>query len=625
MKKDNINDYIMITRISSDNKKIITFSDIHADIHSLIICLRDCAGSIKGTLSAEELETQLFTSIKIVKDSDDREYFYNSVTNEPYDISLGFSWIHDCNKCIVIIGDLIDGKRVGANNVEEHEYPQIEAKIIFFINALIRQGGVIYKILGNHEIINIIKPDETYLFTNDKIYSYMTVNGIPEYRTNFFKMNKIGYNALFYHGCYVLLQIDNNIFVHGQLVGENYSYYEIWNEILNYDFDSDIQHNFGTSDLIFRLTKLWFSILIIIVYKTIYVKNLIKWSELHYYYKYDFENIYKMVVKDVDDELIKYTDDKKAIFLKQQLNFLDGNIKYIHDMLYANPRDKITLVSILKPEIEKLKYFIISSYLNSDNSELWKRHYGFSTSQDPLLCKVVQDDLTSYNKFNDMLAERIVIGHCTQNIYTTEFKENTSYHTVIPSEDGMVERVIPPSKTGQSYYNDKFDNLIFGITMDCPHETHGTHRLYKVDVGASRGFDSFTNYKQIYDDIDYLNFLNFSTGCNMDCSYDEESHDQTLIQTDNINIDHIIKNFMKTFISRIPQVLEINGNSINIIRSTIKNIYMNQRRYILNDLLKNYFLMDTVQKGGGLDKQLLYKQKYTKYLIKMLNLTDSLL
>ena len=655
-----------ITRISSNGKKIVTFSDIHADIHSLIICLRDCAQVINGTLSFEELENLLKSHIDVFIDYSGK-VICKKQNGELFDSSLGFSWIKNCMKCVVIIGDFIDGKRVINDEICEHEYPQIEFKILAFINALIFQGGDIYKLLGNHELLNITNPEQMYLFENDKKNAYTKVNDRQEFRKDFFKIDTIGYNAIFYRKCYMLLQIDETIFVHGQLSGENYTYYEVLNCVLNYNVVNDIKRNINNEKIKNKITQMWYAFVSIIIYKSIYIKNLEKWLLLYQYLKTNISNTETMLCDDINQficENIHNPDmQKNCDILRSQLSHYLSHIKFITKTLDVY-HTKTELLQILKPEFTKLKQ-IIFSYLNN-SEELWGRHYGFGN--DDLLNNVVENDLTSYNIHNGgIIAQRIVIGHCTQNIFTASDKIKTSYHTVIHTDNDMIERLIPPSLSSAPYYTSKSDNLIFGITMSVPCDCKNKlHKLYKVDVGTSRCFDVFSNYQSLLTDIENLDFCennNYITDLSLvidneelpfiingdfnendnsellqieyksenynndtellriDCQDENDDYDVKLSISDD-NYDEVtelqtiqnsylnssfstelskyflIKKFLYEFISRSPQILEINNNDISIVRASLKNIVFNQPRHILNLLLQNKYIMETVQNGG---------------------------
>ena len=143
--------------IDPEIKHIFTLSDIHADIHALIIALRDCAKVIKK-------KDGFFDNMYSLE-----QYLLKNLDTDPtYQDDLNYEWCQD-NTYLVIIGDIIDGFRnlkppnynIYKNNNElEHEYIQIEIKILKFINALNKQAlqksSRIIKLLGNHEVINIL-------------------------------------------------------------------------------------------------------------------------------------------------------------------------------------------------------------------------------------------------------------------------------------------------------------------------------------------------------------------------------------------------------------------------------------------------------------------------------------
>lgn len=228
---------------------IFAFSDIHGDIHSLIISLRDCAKVIrkKSTFSFDQNH----------EDSNVEELLNIDINTEDgaYIDDLNYEWC-GTNEQIVIIGDLLDGNRQNNITIDkgqtrpslENEYPQIEIKIIRFINSLIDQAqavltetriGMIYKLLGNHEIVNmamniefddpsynsLISEYKKYIFPNDQTMGSKPVpyyENIPRYRT--FIYGYPGYNLLFKHTCRYLLKINGNVFVHGGLLTSDDTY-----------------------------------------------------------------------------------------------------------------------------------------------------------------------------------------------------------------------------------------------------------------------------------------------------------------------------------------------------------------------------------------------------------------
>ena len=91
----NINYYNTVINDRSLNN-IYVFSDIHADVHALIIALRDCAKVIKKR--SNFISTEKLLNIDIV--DNDNGYIHD----------LMYEWCGD-NSQVVIIGDFIDGRR----------------------------------------------------------------------------------------------------------------------------------------------------------------------------------------------------------------------------------------------------------------------------------------------------------------------------------------------------------------------------------------------------------------------------------------------------------------------------------------------------------------------------------
>ena len=108
------------------------------------------------------------------------------------------------------------------NGLECTNYPQIEIKILRFINAINQQAlashGRIIKILGNHEFESI-KPHNYSFFDN---YTFKSDNQRINYYRGFnrqkvFNYGNEGFRILFQDGCGLLIKINNTIFAHGQL------------------------------------------------------------------------------------------------------------------------------------------------------------------------------------------------------------------------------------------------------------------------------------------------------------------------------------------------------------------------------------------------------------------------
>ena len=226
-------EYIKLNTVNKHNGKVFALSDIHGDLHSLIISLRDCAKVIgkHGYNNGEnnevvDPEIELNLLIDICTEDND------------FDETFGYEWIGG-NSYIVICGDIIDPKRSeidpptnsnycikddhissSCNKIPCLNYPQIEIKILRFINAMNERafinGGRIIKLLGNHEIESIKENNNNFI---DK---YSFTNSGREYyrgktRYEIFNFGNEGFKLLLKYDCKILIIINNTIFVHGQI------------------------------------------------------------------------------------------------------------------------------------------------------------------------------------------------------------------------------------------------------------------------------------------------------------------------------------------------------------------------------------------------------------------------
>lgn len=464
-------------------ERIIALSDIHSDIHSLIIALRDCAKVIrkKNGFNPDELDKE--TELLLESDLN---------VNSNYIDDLNYEWCGG-NTHVVICGDILDGFRGDIitrhshqssrcfNECLEHEYDQIEIKIYRFINALNKSSGNrIHKILGNHEFMNLIDIlPQDYVSYNTFIPNKTKELGLDYYncisRIDYFKWNRQGGDLIFQDGVGILLKINNNIFVHGS-----------------------IDHN-KTLD------------------QYIEINNLLNTKEI------------------LNDELIFY---------------ILGNF---NNTLFGRGYDR---------------------YNNKENVI---QHIKCNEIKQNLSNFIVKGERYNVNDF------RIIVGHCVQSVYNNKNNVKNSTFTKI-TNDGVREIVNGTVYTGIKNSSSD-DNMIFGISMECVKtddfnpfggdiilinddnvdELNDDERIiYKVDIGSSRGFDSsrFPNNKLSEKDM---------------------------------------------FGPRVPQVLEIIDNKVQILRSTIKNTRVHQPRYSYENHASK---IPELNKDHYLKKYLKYKEKY---------------
>ena len=537
--------------------KIISFSDIHADIHSLIVALRDCGKVIRKRTQFnqekkdDELEKYLNVNLNNLIDLNEEEQ------QKKYPDDLGYEWIGK-STIVVIVGDILDGKRMNdkrmlikRNNkmVLEHEYPQIELKILKFINALNAQAmnntfkSRIFKLLGNHEVMNFASEAKNYIFNNDmtnlNYYNKMKRNSI-------FNYGRYGHKLLFKDGCWSILMINKYIFVHGQIlestskrsVKPDFNYYTKLNNDIN-SHDSKLFYNAVTE--LSQASNSFSSQL----WKRDY-GNSKKTSER-------YEKIIQKVGLNTDE------NDDKFKNAEYESDFCKNEVVFNFDK------------------------FLSGSGLKLD-----------TTSQTIPTKKYNSDDLI------------IVIGHCPQYIASESLKEYATTINELAHEDKITQTFSGKTMNG------KFDgdnNLIFGITMECPLYSHNDnwiksnpttqdnnkYKVYKVDVGSSRGFDEMQSFDWIL--------------------------------KNNSNLAE--KNAL---FARTPQIILFEGNNVSIIKSQMKNTRIHQHREIYEKMIADKY--DETNPDGTpkypFDKQELnlnnskyYKEKYLKYKQKYIQLKKS--
>jgi len=198
-----------------DESPIYAIGDIHGDIIPLIICLRDCCKVIKkygfNPLEKDEELNNLMAT--------------ENMTN--FDNTLGYLWCGGKAK-VVFCGDLLDNVRK-ETATKPGEFPFEEAKILLFINSInnqaMIQGGRLYKVLGNHDLKNLVNSDpdnhnyKKYISKHARdhdMYKRTSENGkITRY--NYFFPGNDGAKLIGKNGAFLFLMINDFIFVHGSI------------------------------------------------------------------------------------------------------------------------------------------------------------------------------------------------------------------------------------------------------------------------------------------------------------------------------------------------------------------------------------------------------------------------
>ena len=463
--------------------RIIALSDLHGDLDALLIALRDCAKVIKCIVEQKKLIELLQMNIFKIEDE------------LTFDLKLPliFEWCGG-NTHVVIIGDILDGKRIDTIDKITQKpvndvYPQVEIKMLKILNFLDflasneNSGGRVIKLIGNHELINFItdKDEIEHLLLQEMLCGRPNTTNAHHYKNNTFNEEK--YKEDLSYCSKTRAQYFN--------IGET-------------GFDLFMERGSG---VILQINE----------------------------------------IDEIDD--INLIDGKPHVV---NINiFVHGQL--VSDDIFGNFAfyDNINkwLNSIFPDtESEQFKNFKL---LNEGNSILWQREYGMPYYIDVRLLAfngvtdfyeyVVKNDLRTFFKgtpfevnIEDHIKNtKIIIGHCFQNSQETGLM-NTTFSAIQNIDDCCVACCAP----AVSDYTDIDKDFVFGITMECPKdETNTKHAIYKVDVSASRAFDTESSYKvSIMDDV------------------------------------------KRNFLRRVPQVLEIIGADTRILRTTLSNMRKYQIR-----------------------------------------------
>ncbi len=502
------------TNILKPNSKIIALSDIHGDLQSLIISLRDCGKVIKkknNTFDPNKYDSDL--EIELEKDLNE---------DSTYKSDLGYEWIGG-ETIVVICGDMIDPNRTKmCKKLNGHEctyYPQIELKIIMFINVIgamaKNTGGNIIKLLGNHELVNTTSGEISENF----ISKYAFPIGFNNYykgvsRSKIFNVGQEGFKLLFEGGCGILVKVNNWIFIHGGLASKPYEYFNELNQWFcnpdNQDTNSQTQweNKIQKSELDNQIGK-----------SPLWTRNLGDPSEM-------------------SNRLDKSNELDKSNRLEKSNGLTKSNNNFCIDL--------VNLFKIFKG--------------------------------DGLVIKEDSNDL------------KLVIGHCVQSdlsIFQNELSySNNSFEygqtlgTIdLEKSDLQVDVIGGKIYTGKSIFNKLDKSKVFGISMECETGTDNLARLYRVDIGSSRGYDYFRGHD------------------NMIITPEEE---------------------IKYIYSKTPQILIIEPtNKVTIVKSKIKNTRIHLPRPQYESAITNVPELD-IHSSNNLH----YKSKYIKYKEKYLKLKN---
>jgi hypothetical protein len=545
-----MNQYIdNISELNISNEiKIITLSDIHGDIQSLIIALRDCGNVIK------KKEGFSFNNKTIDSNLDELLLIDISSNDYNYTDDLNYEWCGN-DTHIVIVGDFLDAKRennditvkkniiisisgkfktIEEKNYGMNEYPQIEIKLFKFLNSLNKQakkyGGRIIKMFGNHEIYNILSDNYQNFIRR---YGYNETFLVKNYykqqnRFDSFKIGGEGYKLLIEDGIYLLFKINNNLFIHGELINKHsekpylnkmtFEDYNYINYIINFDsnllYSSNIIKNIIINNLI-------------TIYNTIGIDN----DSPLWQRTFGSSDLIESRIKDND----LFCKNIKNIFhtLKgnnlfndniDDLRIIIGHCPQYFSTVYNQPNTTFSHVieqdeikEILGPQLEIIKDTTYLPNKLTIKDEHYKKYYELSGLKEQIKKNESPGDLYE-DHFNDDFFKQ------SYTIDNTKLIDKTKYDI-----------------KHRGYANlDK--QIVFGISMECDKDKDASDsHIYKVDVGSSRGFD-----------------------------------DSQLLQYSQLSE----KNKIQYLLSRTPQILQIRNNKPEIIRSKLNNTLIHQPRVL---------------------------------------------
>jgi hypothetical protein len=438
-------------------EKIYFISDIHGDMYSFIINLRDNAKVIKkkrdylfnhDVLDAD-LERQMNINLNKLCQyktniSDNilepriHQYSYIDENDDKiildYNDDMNYEWIGG-NSHIIIVGDIIDNYRgpnvPNSKTLGEHIHEEI--KLIRFINAIddlakIR-GGRVIKLFGNHDFSSIHEPKLYKKYISE--YARKKENHIHGInRTNYFNSVE-GMNLLRYNGMGIILKINNYLCVHGAFTG-----------FQNLMFNGRVNKLQTINDVILNLLY----------------------------------NRTKKSNKQIEKYRNFIMSDNGLLFNRNY-----GDSKIMTELYKKNMMNRFCNTQII-PGIQSV----------CDDSD---EH-----------CKTTI---------------KIVIGHCVQGINITvpdkkreeAYELNQGFQHNSMDENNITQFLIPkltPQRNKSNKVGDE-DNYHYGMSISCTseepdNEVNPNPRLLRVDVGVSRGFDQEDWYmnpnrteKELYD------------------------------------------------------------------------------------------------------------------------------
>ena len=665
-------------------KTVYSFSDIHGDIDSMIISLRDCAKVIRAK-SGDLSEYQNIALQNL------------SVYNPSYDDSLGYEWVGD-DTFIVIIGDILHGSRNTSIMIDnssgisqrDGEYGNDEVKILRFLTNMGQQaelnGGKIIKLLGNHELRDLENPDWSEMF-----HSQLTIN--QQYAISPTKMVSRrelfnGNNALellanksegLDFG--IIAKINDFVFVHGGLTKNipkigltdeqsddpNYIIHNI-----NLHFNIKMKHSPKTSMYNYPSELININQPLI----NVYVDDIL-WNRDYATYEkssknYNIDEFFTMSLEDSD--ILLKNENEKLIDLRRDIPntselFKKEESRIINNIELLENKIKIfELITLKKKELSELNktYIDINFNLKTfDATEILKiKHFQEELIKIDKNIKIIIEEIKNleyiimnleerrdidetqrkmvnsehckilYNVLQNMCSTctnlKLVVGHCMQSLSTQYNSISITYKKVKKYIDPYTKQITHISQSDDKNSGNINDHIYMGYPKINDDINVFGMAVDCLNPGLTHiSPSSFNLYKvdvgssRAFDDINM-----FKIDGRLINEY------ASIEFVDSVFLQKLKNHLVKFFYARCPSVLRIemenipqNKYDMAVIRSGIRNAFKFQPRYLFQfDDSYTTELFDTIlnEIDNGFELNTEFSEKYKKYHMKTFDLLKSL-
>ena len=474
-----INDYIIEqiqllpiaireVRIKGPLGKIFATSDIHGDIMPLLVNMRDLCQIIKKKEGFDK------------PDANNRDYNAIAELNKPYRLiarhktsdipekdlykeDLNYEWCGG-NSIFVICGDIIDNVRDNADK-KPYEFPMEEAKILMFINAINKQamahGGRIFKIIGNHELMNIRATGMGRGFISKYAHGMLSNELIGNYPNTPLPRNYTNFNINKYHE------------------NENKTIKSEWSNREKYFMRGNPGALMLAEDNIYVCLAIGD---FIFVHGGIYMQDIANYyqtiEEANNYLNQYIRGMYPIKITDSDSKLgsiIDLTDDR-TFGLKY--DYIQTSRDELNDL--SNEELEINMCDYLITRFDKIcnnPDLINNAHIRASDKNLETNYKDTDTGSKYL--NITSNFWIDFKKC-DPGSLKLVIGHCIQHSDNILFNTRKFTRNQDRGDNGYIEYTTPIDKDAK--YDKPAINTSCG-TLENP-------SIFRVDIGVSRGFNT---------------------------------------------------------------------------------------------------------------------------------------